>query len=184
MFRSKDIGPLVLQFVDIIKKHIPFGVSVAMSANEYQATTPNTFRGVAGSSDAVCAQLAIAHVADYALQHSCGPVVYYFAKGGPGEGHLEQTMARLMLDEGWQQWKEQFQVDDYGFVTMRHTPAAQAADVLAYLTTTSWNLPMPPELDSLLEIEHKLLHIDQQYIEYMRDGSRRSYSPRRPKDNQ
>src|SRR5215203_3189115 len=83
MFRSKDIGPLVLQFVDIIKKHIPFGVSVAMSANEYQATTPNTFRGVAGSSDAVCAQLAIAHVADYALQHSCGPVVYILRKEDP-----------------------------------------------------------------------------------------------------
>jgi hypothetical protein len=156
-----ECEPLIMQMVGIVKKYVSLGVAVSITEKEYQACTTSSFRSKFGSAYSFCAWGVLFYFAHKARQYGNGPLAYFLESGHRNEDQLSQIFHKINQSP---ESRRDFQIDSCAFLSKK-TPPLQAADLLAYSVSTSWQKPEPRELVRMRQTNIDIKHLTPQEIQ-------------------
>ena len=156
------------QMIACIKRRTTLGLAITVDVDEFNRLRPES--SLLGSPYTFCAHWIIGGVIWWIKQSQYkGDVAYFFEAG-----HKSQSEANRIMDEVFRvpQLREASRYAQHGFVKKTQAPVVQAADLLAWQWYTDLRhrhegRPRRKDLESLLQHQHRTLHIRPDIIKHV-----------------
>ena len=156
----KDRVDVEKHMIACIKRRTTLGVAISVDVDEFERLSPKS--SLLGSPYTFCVHWIIGGVIWWIRQSQYrGKVAYFFEAG-----HKSQSEANKIMDKVFcvPQLRESARYASHGFVEKAQAPVVQAADLLAWQWYTDLRhrhegKPRRKDLESLLQHQHRTLHI-------------------------